>query len=113
MTLVEVMLMVVVMALILSGVAWAVVPSVVSGRRSQTELDAWSIHSAVSLYLVQHEEECPHHVSDLDLSVSVRRLDGWGREFLILCKSGEEPVVLSPGPDGVVGTADDVRSAGE
>jgi type II secretory pathway pseudopilin PulG len=110
MTLVEIMIVVIVMALIATGVAFAVTPMVVTGRETQTQSDVRVIQNAVSLYLVQHGV-CPGSIDDLTLSRAARRVDAWDNAFAIECDVEQEPMVVSAGQDGQQGTADDIRSA--
>jgi type II secretory pathway pseudopilin PulG len=112
MTLVEIMIVVIVMALIASGVAFAVTPMVVTARETQTRTDVRTIQNAVSLYMVQHGA-CPGSVAELTLGSSTRRVDAWGHDFAIDCDIDSEPVVTSPGQDGEHGTSDDIRTTGE
>lgn len=77
----------------------------------QTRTDAQTIRSAVELYLAENPGgRCPD-VSDLVtdhmLNGNTNTQDRWGREFAIDC-AGEDSVVLSAGPDGVLGNADDI-----
>ena len=78
----------------------------------QTRTDAQTIRSAVELYLAENPGgRCPD-VSDLImdhmLNGNINTQDRWGREFAIDC-AGEDSVVLSAGPDGVLGNDDDIR----
>lgn len=110
MTLVEIMIVVIVMSLIATGVAYAVVPMMISTRERQTHNDARVLQHAVSLYMVQHGG-CPESVEELPLSRSSRRVDAWGHSFVVVCDIEDEPVVVSPGRDGQQGTDDDISSA--
>lgn len=110
MTLVEIMIVVIVMALIASGVALAVTPMVGSARETQTETDVRTIQNAVSLYMVRHGA-CPASVAELPLGSATRRVDAWGHDFAIACDIESEPMVTSPGQDGEHGTPDDIRSS--
>lgn len=110
MTLVEIMIVVIVMALIATGVAFAVVPMLLQARIHQTERDVRVIHQAVGLYMTRNSDECPRSVDELSLSNSARRTDAWGSPFSIECISGDEPAVSSPGPDRQPGTTDDISS---
>jgi general secretion pathway protein G len=118
MTLVEIMIVVIIMALIATGVAFAVIPMLGEARVTQTNTDMRVIQGAVTLYMVHHGN-CPSSVSDLvedgRLSRSARTTDAWNNEFQIVCEGDGEPVIVSNGPDGQGGTDDDLRtdSAGE
>jgi type II secretory pathway pseudopilin PulG len=112
MTLVEIMIVVVIMALIATGVAFAVIPMLGEARVTQTGTDMRVIHGAVTLYMVHHGN-CPESVGALvddgRLSRAARTTDAWNNEFQIVCE-GAEPVVVSGGPDGQMGTEDDLRT---
>ncbi len=112
MTLVEIMIVVIIMALIATGVAFAVLPMLGEARATQTGTDMRVIHGAVTLYMVHHGN-CPESVGDLvddgRLSSNARTTDAWNNEFTIICE-GNEPVIVSSGPDGQDGTEDDIRT---
>ena len=113
MTLVEIMIVVIIMALIATGVAFAVIPMLGEARGTQTSTDMRVVQGAVTLYMVHHGS-CPGSVGDLvddgRLSRSARTTDAWNNEFQIICEGETEPIVISGGPDGQVGTEDDIRS---
>ena len=112
MTLVEIMIVVIIMALIATGVAFAVLPMLADARVTQTSTDMRTIHGAVTLYIVHHGN-CPESVGDLiddgRLSANARSTDAWDNEFTIICE-GNEPVIVSNGPDEQPNTEDDIRT---
>jgi type II secretory pathway pseudopilin PulG len=114
MTLVEIMIVVIIMALIATGVAFAVVPMLGEARENQTVTDMQVIRQATTVYMIQNNDECPSSVGDLVsgrlLTGAARTTDAWGSEFAIQCDAGSEPVVVSPGADRQMGTADDLRT---
>lgn len=114
MTLVEIMIVVIIMALIATGVAFAVIPMLSTARVEQTRSDIRVIQGAATLYMAQHRDRCPSSVGDLvedgQLSRQQRTTDAWGNEFGIECQAGSEPVVISSGPDGQIGSSDDIRT---
>ncbi len=112
MTLVEIMIVVIIMAMIATAVGMAVLPQLERARIEQTRTDSQTIRSAVELYLAQNPGgDCPS-VSDLVdehmLNGNTNTQDQWGNEFIVDCES-DDPVVTSNGPDGQSGTEDDVR----
>jgi general secretion pathway protein G len=109
MTLVEIMIVVIVMALIASGVAYAVVPTFADARRRQTETDVRALQNAVSIFMMQ-QGVCPTAIEDLTIARSARRFDPWGNAYVVACDIDAEPIVLSAGPDGLQGTVDDIVS---
>jgi general secretion pathway protein G len=116
MTLVEIMIVVVIMALITTAVAVAVIPALNRSRVTQTRSDAMTVQSAVTLYFGQDPgADCPS-VADLVeagvLNRSARTTDAWDREFSVECQ-GEDIIVTSAGPDGQMGSEDDIRPGQE
>ena len=114
MTLVEIMIVVIIMALIATGVAFAVIPMLGQARVEQTRTDLRVIQQATTIYMAQNRDRCPSSVGDLvqdgQLSRSARTTDAWGSEFSIVCEAGSEPVIVSPGPDRQEGSQDDIRT---
>ncbi|MCX7807061.1 MAG: type II secretion system GspH family protein [Deltaproteobacteria bacterium] len=111
-TLVEIMIVVIIMAMIAAAVGVAVLPRLNEARIEQARTDAHTIRSVVEMYLAQRPNaDCPT-VEDLArekfLSAQARTTDPWDRPFSIECE-GDEVVVISAGPDGQIGTADDIR----
>jgi general secretion pathway protein G len=113
MTLVEIMIVVIIMALIATAVGVAVVPKINQARVTQTRTDAQSVASAVASYMLMNVSAgCPtmeELVSSHEVSSSSRTEDAWGNAFQINC-DGPEPVVTSAGPDGQMGTEDDIST---
>lgn len=113
MTLVEIMIVVIIMALIATAVGVAVLPRLKKARIDSTKADAQTVRSAVQMYLGDHPGgDCPSMeklVEDGQLDRSKRTSDAWDRPFQIEC-DGEDVSVVSPGPDGQMGTEDDIRA---
>ncbi len=110
MTLIEIMIVVVIMALIATAVGVAVIPRLEAARIDSTRTDAQSIRSAVQMYKVENHD-CPSSVEDLAgdyLDSSRRMVDAWDNDFQIECE-GNDIFVVSAGPDGQFGTEDDVE----
>lgn len=114
MTLVEIMIVVIIMALIATGVAFAVIPMLGQARIEQTRTDLRVVLQATTIFMAQNRDRCPASVAELvedgQLSRSARTTDAWGNDFSIQCEAGSEPVAMSPGPDGQEGTSDDIRT---
>ncbi|MBX3270701.1 MAG: prepilin-type N-terminal cleavage/methylation domain-containing protein [Sandaracinaceae bacterium] len=97
MTLVEIMIVVIIMALIATGVAVAVLPQLESAKEDTTRTRAATIRSAATLFVAQSSRsQCPS-VSDLRdqgfLQDGTDTTDGWGNEFTIRCERGSIVVV--------------------
>lgn len=113
MTLVEIMIVVIIMALIATAVGVAVVPRLNKARVDQTTSDVRAVLSAATMWVAENPGgECPSVqklVDDGQLNKSSRLKDAWENEFKIECE-GEEPTVISGGPDGQMGNDDDIRT---
>ncbi|MFO8070240.1 MAG: type II secretion system protein GspG [Polyangia bacterium] len=106
MTLIEIMIVVIIMAMIATGVAVAVMPQLEKSRIQTARSDVAAIRAAVQLYQAEHPGKCPS-VEDLKssrlLNQSKRTVDPWDREFVIECHAGDDPDVYSLGPEGEEG----------
>lgn len=107
MTLTEIMVVVIIMALIATGVALAVLPRLKEAKIKQTRSDIRVVQSAVTLWLADNSNGCPS-IDQLGLSRGARSKDAWDHDFIIRC-DGDEPSVASTGPDGEQGTEDDIE----
>ncbi len=112
MTLVEIMIVVIIMAMIAAAVGVAVLPRLNEARIQQARTDAQSIRGAVEMYLAQNPSaDCPtvdELVTERVLSANTRSRDPWDNEFSVECE-GEDITVISAGPDGQMGSPDDVQ----
>ncbi len=110
MTLVEIMIVVIIMALIATAVGIAVIPRWRKAQIDTARTDAQAVRSAVQLYLMDHND-CPSNAEDLQeggyLDRSKRATDPWDEPFRIECE-GDEIYVLSAGPDKQWDTEDDI-----
>lgn len=112
MTLVEIMIVVIIMALIATAVGVAVLPRLQQARVDSTRTDAQSVRSAAIMYVSENPGgDCPS-VDDLTeggyLDSSRRTADAWDRPFVIQCERNEV-IVTSAGEDGEMGTEDDIQ----
>lgn len=110
MTLVEIMIVVIIMALIATAVGVAVVPQWRKSQKRQTLTDAQAVKAAVLLYMTDNNG-CPSSSTELQqegyLDRSKRATDAWDNDFQIECE-GDDIYVVSAGPDGQFGTEDDI-----
>jgi len=112
MTLIEIMIVVIIMALIATAVGVAVLPRLKKAREDSTRTDSQAIRSAVTLWLGENPAgDCPS-VDDLleggYLDRGKRSTDAWDNPFNIAC-DGDEVTVTSSGADGQMGTEDDIQ----
>jgi len=112
MTLIEILIVVLIMATIATGVTVALLPRLEQSRVNQAKSDVAALRSAVQLYLAENAGKCPT-VEDLKeeryIDRTRRTVDPWEQEFTIQCPEGDDPVVISKGPDKQEGTEDDVQ----
>ena len=110
MTLVEIMIVVIIMALIATAVGVAVLPQFQKANLRQAATDGQSMRSAVQLYYMDNNE-CPQSGTALQeegyLDGSKRAVDPWNNEYRIECQ-GTEILVTSAGPDEQFDTEDDI-----
>jgi general secretion pathway protein G len=116
MTLVEIMVVVVIMAVIATGVSIYVIPKITEARVDAAKSDLSAVRTAIELYQVRHPGECgvtgpidEAAGERLGLKRSQRHKDPWDNEYVVKCEDGAEADVYSRGPDGEEGTEDDVR----
>lgn len=112
MTLIEIMIVVIIMALIATAVGVAVLPRLQKAREESTRTDAQAIRSAVTMFLGENPGgDCPG-MDDLVeggyIDRSKRTTDAWDNDFVIQCE-GDNVVVASAGSDGQMGTEDDIQ----
>jgi general secretion pathway protein G len=112
MTLVEIMIVVIIMALIATAVGVAVLPRLKAARIDSTRTDAQSVRSAAVMYVSENPGgDCPA-VEDLTeggyLDRSRRTTDAWDHAFVVECE-GDDILVMSAGPDGELSTEDDIQ----
>ena len=118
-TLVEIMVVVVILGLLAALVAQNVGSHVATARESKARADVMSLASALRIWLVKNGSLPEHGFADLlrkdrngQAYLDRYSRDPWNQDYVIRT-TGERPdafVVLSPGPDRVEGTDDDIRS---
>ena len=111
MTLIEIMIVVVIMALVATGVGIAVIPQLNKAKISQTESAVATVRSAVQLYMATNNAtECPtmqQLLDDKSIDKATKTKDSWESDFRIECE-GTEVTVTSAGPDKEFETEDDL-----
>ena len=101
MTLIEIMIVIIIMAMIATGVSIAVMSQLDKSRVKDARMGACTIRSAVQLYLAENPNQC-HTMDDLKdgyIDKKKRSQDPWNQDYVIEC-DGDEPDVYSPGKDG-------------
>ncbi len=99
-------------SLLISLVAIVTLSSIVSPaerKRDRAMEEAAAIGKAVDVYILK-ESECPE-LQDLKRARMIADrpiLDPWGAEYAVICGDDGSSVVVSPGSDREMGTADDI-----
>ena len=110
MTLIEVMVVMVNMALVATAAGFAIVPQINKARVQHTSADAKAEASAAELFLSENDD-CPD-VEKLKtekiLDKNKNTKDAWGNDFTIECNE-DGATVKSAGPDEQMGTEDDIQ----
>ncbi len=104
MTLIEIMIVIIIMAMIATGVSLAVTKQLEKSRVKDARMGACTIRNAVILYMAENPGQCPS-VDDLKdgyLDTKKRTEDPWNQPYTIDC-SGPDPDVFSQGGEGESG----------
>lgn len=110
MTLIEIMIVMVIMALVAGGAAFAVMPRLRKAKIDQTRQDAKKVASAAEMYMSEHDD-CPSVdklVEEKILSKKSRVTDAWDNAYTIECDE-DGAIVKSAGPDEQMGSEDDIE----
>jgi general secretion pathway protein G len=111
MTLVEIMIVVIIMALIATAVGVGVLPQLKKARIKQARTDCSTVQSAAVMWIAENPGRCPtmeQLKSDGQINRSTNTKDPWDHDYIIECES-DDVVVSSAGPDGQTGSEDDIR----
>ena len=114
MTLVEIMIVVIIMALIATAVGLAVIPAWERTQVRQTRSDAQTVRAGAETYYLENSE-CPTMAALVEqriLDSGKRTQDAWDNDFQIECQGGDI-TVISSGPDEQMGTEDDISTAAQ
>jgi general secretion pathway protein G len=110
MTLIEIMIVMVIMALVAGGAAFAILPRLKEAKIKQTQQDAKKVASAAEMYLSEHDD-CPSVDKLLEMKILSKKshtADAWDNAFAIECDD-DGATVKSAGPDKQMGTEDDIE----
>lgn len=112
MTLVEMMIVVIIMAMIAAAVGVAVLPQMERARIQQARTDALAIRSGATAFLLDRGSECPSVAALREqgfLDNATRHEDPWDTAFSIECAE-RDVIVASAGPNREMGDEDDIRT---
>ncbi|MGB0678156.1 MAG: type II secretion system protein GspG [Polyangiales bacterium] len=110
-TLVELMAVLVIIALVATGAGVMIFKQVEKARIKATKTDVQQVRGAAMTYLLdQPGAQCPTVdvlVKEGELDANKKTQDAWNNDFQIQCE-GTDVRVTSAGPDGKMGTEDDI-----
>jgi len=110
-TLVEVLVVIAIMAILSTVVAFAVIPMYVASQKRTARLSASSLRHGVGAWRVSHlGEQCPDFArlrADKAVDRESNPQDPWGSDYVIIC-ADDDVTVVSLGPDKKIGTEDDI-----
>ncbi len=111
MTLIEIMIVVIIMSMIASGVAIAVMKNLEDARKRHAKTNVATLRSAVYMFRMQNPKDCPDVQTLKDEGIIEKNTDSedpWENGFIINC-AGNDIDIYSFGPDMLEGTDDDIR----
>lgn len=114
-TLIELILVTVIIAILAGMVTLTFQGQATTARINAALGDIKSYETAIQLYALKHNDRFPASLKDLEAAGNIRELntDPWGNPYEYVVPGAHHKTsydVFSRGPDGEVGTADDVAS---
>jgi general secretion pathway protein G len=115
MTMLEIMIVLALIGLVMSAVGVGVFQSFKKGQRKVAQAQVNDIAAKVVQYMSDNNSECPKGIDDLVAQkfLPKKQKDPWGRDYILRCPgqiNTDGSDVVSLGPDGQEGTADDVKA---
>lgn len=111
MTLIEILVVITIMALVAGAVGTSVFSALRGSKAKQARTDASSLSAAALRFRLEHAR-CPSSTEELVEAGYLQRhgriTDPWDGAFTYECEA-DDVIAVSAGPDGVLGTEDDVR----
>ena len=110
MTLIEIMIVLVIMGLVATAASFAIIPQLQKAKIKQTSVDAKKMAAAAEMYMAE-SDDCPtvdDLVSSKIIKATTNTKDAWDNDFQIDCDE-DGAVARSPGPDGNMGSEDDIE----
>lgn len=105
-TLMEIMIVLLIIAMLATGVTVAVIPQLNKAKIRTTCVRRAAVLSAAEMHYAD-TGECPT-IDELKKSLKGEPVDAWDQEFKIECTSDDEIIVKSAGKDKNFGTDDDL-----
>jgi len=116
MTMLEIMIVLALIGLVMSAVGVGVFAQFKKGQRKVAQAQVNDIAAKIVQFMADNSSECPKSMDDLVAQkyLPKKQKDPWNREIIIRCPgtvNTDGVDVMSLGPDGQEGTADDVKAA--
>ena len=116
MTMLEIMIVLALIGLVMSAVGVGVFAQFKKGQRKVAQAQVNDIAGKIVQFMADNSSECPKGMDDLVAQkyLPKKQKDPWNRELIIRCPgtvNADGVDVVSLGPDGQEGTADDVKAA--
>ncbi len=116
MTMLEIMIVLALIGLIMSAVGVGVFAQFKKGQRKVAQAQANDVAAKIVQFMADNNSECPKGLDDLVAQkyLPKKQKDPWNRDLIIRCPgtlNTDGVDVVSLGPDGQEGTADDVKAA--
>jgi general secretion pathway protein G len=115
MTMLEIMIVLAIIGLVMSVVGVGVYSSYKKAQKKIAQVAVNEIASKTVQYMTDNNNECPKTIDDLVAQkyMPKKQKDPWNRDFILRCPgqvNTDGIDVVSLGPDGQEGTADDIRA---
>jgi general secretion pathway protein G len=112
-TLIEIMVVVAIISLVLGGVGIMAFNRFQDAQLDTARTEVIKIRGAIETYRVNKRGKCPKTMEDLKAAGFIDKVakDPWGTTYEFKCPGEKDQIdVVSAGPDGEMGTADDIAS---
>jgi len=115
MTLMEIMIVFALIALIMGAVGVGAFNYFKKGQVKTARIQVNEIMQKAQQYMMDNNNECPKNMDDLVAQKYMprRQKDPWNKDFILRCPgqiNTDGIDVISVGPDGTEGTADDIKA---
>jgi general secretion pathway protein G len=110
-TLIEILIVLAIIGLIAGGIAVFAVPKFRQGQIDSTRSNAKILQPIADAWRTGHGNECPTVQilrDQKEIAATSNINDAWGKAYQIEC-TDDDTIIVSWGPDGKQGTADDIR----
>jgi general secretion pathway protein G len=115
MTMLEIMIVLAIIGLVMSVVGVGVYSSYKKAQKKIAQVAVNEIAAKTVQYMTDNNNECPKTIDDLVAQkyMPKKQKDPWNHEFILRCPgvvNVDGIDVVSVGPDGQEGTADDIKA---